>query len=367
MIRFSPKLHDVYVGKMVITTVLLVWSVLVGLDFMQTLAGELKNTGHGSYTFGTAFVAVLYTVPRRAYNLFPNAAVIGALMGLGQLAASSELTALRALGLSRKRLTISAGLTLAILTALIMLGMETVGAWGQMQSQNLKLSARFGNVAVARYSGLWAREGDAFLNAASGEEVQRDGKPALLLRDVRIYTVDDASHLDSIVHAGSAEHDKDGWLLKDVDTTRFGPASATRTSAPQQQWQSRLDPATLAVGLANPHYMSAEDLSRNIDYRRRNELDARDYEETFWSRVFYPLNVLALCLAAIPFAFGSLRSGGAGKRLFLGVLFALGFWVVQILSERMASVLRFDYRIAYAIPPALTLLCSWWIFRNRDA
>ena len=31
---------------------------------------------------------MLYTVPRRAYKLFPTAAVIGALMGLGQLAAT---------------------------------------------------------------------------------------------------------------------------------------------------------------------------------------------------------------------------------------------------------------------------------------
>jgi len=41
--------------------------------------------------------------------------------------------------------------------------------------------------------------------------------------------------------------------------------------------------------------------------------------------------VLALCLAAIPFAFGSLRSGGAGKRLFMGIMFALAFWLLQMI------------------------------------
>ncbi len=365
MIRLVPKLHDTYVGKAIVVTVLLVWSVLVGLDAMQTLAGELKNLGHG-YTFGHALVYVLYTVPRRAYTLFPNAAVIGALMGLGQLAASSELTALRAIGLSRMRLTVSVMLTLGLLTALMMAGMETVGAWGQIQAQNVKLSSRYGDVAVARYSGMWAREGNVFLNAASGEEVKRDGKDSLLLHDVRLYQVGDDSRLDSITHAASAEHVSGGWRLQDVSKLDFGPDSVRQSTLPQQEWQSRLDPQTLAVGLANPTYMAASDLSRNIDYRRRNELDARDYEQSFWSRVFYPLNVLALCLAAIPFAFGNLRSGGAGKRLFYGVLFALGFWLLQTMCGKAASAFRVDYRIAYVLPPVLTLLTSWWIFRKRD-
>ena len=96
-----------------------------------------------------------------------------------------------------------------------------------------------------------------------------------------------------------------------------------------------------------------------------NGLDARDYEDTYWGRWFYPLNVLALCLAAVPFAFGSLRSGGMGKRLFLGMLFALGFLLLQMFFSRMAGALRFDYRIAYALPPIVMLAISGWLFRRK--
>ena len=41
-------------------------------------------------------------------------------------------------------------------------------------------------MAVAQYSGLWAREGDMFLNAGSGQERIRDGDQWLELRDVRL-------------------------------------------------------------------------------------------------------------------------------------------------------------------------------------
>lgn len=367
MIRFTPRIHDRYVGKVVLGTVLLVWAVLLGLDVTNGVSGQLREIGRGNFTFTHALAFVAYTIPRRAYTLFPTAAVIGALMGLGQLAASSELTALRALGLSRRRLSLSVAVTLAILTAGMMLCMETVGAWGQVQADNLKGLAKYGNVTRGRYAGLWAREGDVFLNARNGDQVMVDGRQQLVLQDVRLYRLDDEGRLASITHAATATHASDSWILNDVVRTTFGDRAVQQDRAPQQHWASRLDPAALTAALGQPRYMAAADLKRSIDYRRRNDLDARDYEEIYWGRWFYPLNVLALCLAAIPFAFGSLRSGGAGKRLFLGIMFALVFWLLQLLFARMSTALRLDYRLAYAAAPVLMLVISMWLFKRRSS
>lgn len=361
------RIHDLYVGKVVLGTVILVWAVLLGLDMTNAMSGEIKDIGKGSYTFGHAVAYVAYTVPRRAYTLFPTAAVIGALMGLGQLAASSELTALRALGLSRRRLSLSVAVALGLLTAGMVVSMEWVGAWGQDQADNLKAAAKYGDVARGRYASLWAREGDIFLNAQTGEETKVDGRDDVVLRDVRMYQLDEQGRLASIAHAATATHGKDSWLLKDVVRTTFGERSLSQDKVPEETWASKLDPAALAASLGRPRYMSAKDLSRSITYRRRNGLDARDYEEVYWGRWFYPVNVLALCLAAIPFAFGSLRSGGMGKRLFTGIMFALAFWLLQLLFGRMGTALHLDYRLAYTATPILMLVISWWLFRKRSS
>src|SRR5690606_13569519 len=48
MTRF-PKLHDLYVARVVMTTVLLTWAVLTGLDFMISgLLSEIDDIGEGS-------------------------------------------------------------------------------------------------------------------------------------------------------------------------------------------------------------------------------------------------------------------------------------------------------------------------------
>src|SRR5690606_11783829 len=121
-----------------------------------------------------------------------------------------------------------------------------------------------------------------------------------------------------------------GWLLRDVLRTRFEERSLTQSRVPEEHWESSLDAAALAAtaSLWRPRYMSSAELRQGIDYRRRNRLDASEFEEHRWGHGFYPLSVLALCVAAIPFAFGSLRSGGLGRRLFIGVVFALGFWLL---------------------------------------
>lgn len=361
-----PKIHDLYVGKVMFGTVLLTWVVLLGLDALMALVTEFGDVGKGNYDFVTALTHVVYTVPRRAYTLFPTAAVIGALMGLGQLAASSELTALRALGLSRRRLSIAVAASLAILTALMVVNGESLAPWGQKRADGIKASAKSRDMIVAQYSGLWAREGDTFLNAQTGQE-KSDGDQRLLeLRDVRLYEFADDGRLESIARAGVAEHRPGGWLLRNVKRTYFEERAVSQTDVLEERWESKLDPTALAASVARPRYLTAVQLNSSINYRKRNGLDAAEYEEHYWGRWFYPLNVLALCLAAIPFAFGTLRSGGLGKRLFIGIVFSLGFWLLQTQFVKLAAVYKFDFRVAYLIPPALMLAVSAYLFRRRS-
>lgn len=367
--KLYPMIHDRYIGKTVLKFVLAVWFVLVSMDFILGgggLMAQLDDLGKGSYSYADAFVFSSYSLPRRAYTLFPTAAVIGALLGLGQLAASSELTALRALGLSRKRLSVSVALTIAVLTGAMVLTGETLSPWGERRANALKAAATSPNMIVAQYSGLWAREGDVFLNAESGQE-RTDGDAAWLeLKNLRMYQFDSDGRLQAIAHAGVAEHRDGQWLLRQVQRTHFEPRGVRREHLPEERWQSSLDASTLSATVARPRYLDSATLRSSIEYRKRNQLDASEFEAFYWGRWFYPLNVLALCLAAIPFAFGSLRSGGLGKRLFIGVVFALGFWLLQEMAARLAVAYKFDYRLAYVLPSVLMLGISFLLFRRRS-
>ena len=49
-----------------------------------------------------------------------------------------------------------------------------------------------------------------------------------------------------------------------------------------------------------------------------------------------------------------------------GIVFALGFWMLQEQSVRLAGAFKFDFRIAYLLPPVLMLAISIFLFRRRS-
>ena len=102
--NLRPRIADVYLARTVLVAALATWAVLLGFDLMTALYNELDEVGEGGYTLSHAVLYTVYTVPRRLYELFPTAALIGCVLGLGGLSARSELTAMRAVGMSRLRI-----------------------------------------------------------------------------------------------------------------------------------------------------------------------------------------------------------------------------------------------------------------------
>jgi lipopolysaccharide export system permease protein len=355
---------DRLVALTVLGALALVWLTLLGFDLLSAFAAELDEIGEGEYTAGSALLYTLYTLPRRAYQLYPTAAVIGCLLGLGTLAASSELTALRAAGLSRLRICVGALVTVAALTLAMVVVAETIGPAGEQRAQALAVAAKSKDVTVAKWSGLWAREGDTFLNAQHGRVKGEGAQSVVELDGVRLYEFDREGRLLSIALARRAEHRNGEWTLFEVRRSRFRERGVESETVARERWDSGLNPELLSLGVTRPRYLATRDLSASLDYLQRNGLDAGAFESAYWARWFYPLNVLVLCLAAMPFAFGTLRSGGFGKRLFLGIVFGVGFFTLQTLTVNMAEVYRFDLRLGNLLPPLAVALLSWLWFRR---
>lgn len=359
------RVHDLYVARVALIAVLAAWSVLLGLDLIIALADQMGRLGQGDYGFVDALMVTLLSGPRRAYELFPTAAVIGSLLGLGGLAAGSELVALRAAGLSRARISLGVLMMLAVVTAAMVLVGETVGPSGERAAQSLATRARSSDMISASWSGLWVHEGDAFLNARTVLVRDAVPLPQVEMVGVQLFQMGPAGNLVSLARARRAVHDGSGWTLFELRRIHLGSNSATVEEVAEQQWQSQLDGDTLVASVSRPRYMPSSRLSAGIEYMRRNGVDPGPYEAAYWARWFYPFNVLALCLAAMPFAFGPLRSGGFGKRLFAGIVFGLAFFLLNRLAVNMAGVFGLDMRLANAVPPLVVLLVSGLLFRRR--
>lgn len=359
------KRADRLIAMSVIGMVLIVWLVLVGFDTLTHFLRELGDVGKDGYSMPDAVVYIAWTVPRRLYEWFGNSALIGALLGLGGLATNGELTALRAAGMSKLRVVFSVVLTLAVLTAAVMLMGETIAPYGARQAQALQLRAHSGNLGMTTRSGLWARDGDNIINAKNVLAERGDnGIAQVRLADVRVFTFDDKGELTRFVHADSAVSHGNAWTLEKTRESTLDKDGVHSRRVKKQAWDTQLDATVLKQSVVRPEYLSMLDLHRNMRYMSRNHQNPLPYAKAFWAHVFYPVNVLVLAVCALPFAFGALRSGGLGKRIFIGVVLALGWYFLQ---QGLVSV-----GIVYGLPawladllPALALATAAGVYFKR--
>ncbi|MGA9335983.1 MAG: LPS export ABC transporter permease LptG [Rudaea sp.] len=359
------KKVDKLVALSVLGAVVLTWGFLVGFDAFRAFVGEINDIGTGHYTLSKAVAYTLLTVPRRGYQFFGYAALIGGLLGMGGLATTGELTALRAAGMSKLRICVSVIFTLAALTAIVMLVGETIAPNAERRADALALSAKSKDVAIGRGGSLWARDGNDVINAKHGRTHRGKHGPGVELQDVRVFEFTPQGQLRALSLARTATHDDGEWTLHDVRRTEFRDAAQALSSSNKQlRWKSNLDPNVLALSMIHPEYLSMRNLQRNIDYMQRNLQDASTYKRAFWERAFYPLNVLVLAFCAVPFAFGTLRTGGMGKRLFIGIVMAISFYFFQSAVVSMGVVYNFNLALANALPSLLLATMAFVYFRR---
>ena len=94
------KILQRYIGRQIISSILIVTLALAGVNFVMTLVNQFDKIGTSHYSILTAIYYVLLQLPLSIYQMFPIVGFLGALIGLGRLSATSELTIMRAAGVS---------------------------------------------------------------------------------------------------------------------------------------------------------------------------------------------------------------------------------------------------------------------------
>ncbi len=358
------KRADLLIAGTVLGGVLLTWLVITGLDTFIQFADQVGSIGHNGYSLGDAIAYILLTVPSRAYRFFVFAAVIGGLVGLGTLASSGELTALRAAGMSKLRISFSVVGLIGVLSAGVFILGETAAPAGDQRAEAIQLQRSAGHLWMGHGVGLWARDGDDIINAKAALAHIVRGRPEVELEDVRIFGFNDVGALTSFQHAKLATEEDKGWVLHDVHDNRVSSSGIVSIALKQQAWQTSLDPKVLEDSVRHTDHLSLRDLSRNIAYLRANRQDPSVYLNAYWTRAFYPINTLLLVLCASPFGFGVLRSGGLGKRLFLGVIVAIAWYFLQSAIISTGTVFGLPPLLANLIPALLLICGAAWYFRR---
>ncbi len=333
------RILERYIGRSVAVSVMVVMLVLLGLYIFTAFTGEFSNIGHGSYTLWNALEYILSQIPRRIYDFFPLAALLGTMIGLGGLASSSELVAVRAAGVSLTRIVIAVMKTGLILMVVAVFVGEVVAPPMDQYVNSRRIKQLAEQITLNTSYGLWARDGSTFINI---RRVEDNGR----LVGINLYQFGQHHQLQIQTHADSARYQGDAWRLHTVRRSIITAAGVRVEHLAQLTWKTRLNPALISVVSESPQILPFWRLYTYVQYLHRNGLDASRYELTLWQKAMAPLTIAVMVLLAVPFVFGSLRSVGMGARILVGFLVGVGFYMLNQIAGHAGLV--------YHLPPALS-------------
>ncbi len=361
MMRF--KLYQRYLMREAFAAIFLVLAAFLALFSFFDLINEIRSVGKGGYQFGHALIFVILSFPGRVYELIPIAALIGSLYSLSTLARHSEITVLRASGLSTRDLLYTLFRVAGVLALLTFFVGEAVMPFSERMAQEMRARALNNVIAQQGFdSGLWVKDGRSFINI-------RTATPDAKLLGVRIYKFDKNNALESVTDAREGNFNPpDFWKLSDTVTMALSGDGAKVERAAAMEWRSAVNPDLLSVLMVAPERMSELGLVNYSRHLTENKQKTERYEIALWKKIVYPLSALVMVALALPFGYSHNRVSGVSLKIFAGVMIGILFHMLNGLFSSLGVINSWLPFASAVAPSALFMLAAmamlWWVERR---
>ncbi len=351
---------DRYIARAIVGGTLMSLFVFGALFAFISFVSELQHVGINNYGALQALIYVLLNLPQLLYQVFPSAMLLGGLLSLGALASTSELVVIRAAGVSISRITaavLKAGFLLIVIAVLLgeFLAPATISAAKTMRAEALE-----GRVLTGDRKGLWSKYGDNFVYIGTV-------LPDVQLRDVIIYQLDAEHKLKKTTFAGQAHYDEKDqlWHLQDVSNSEITKESVKSSHNETETWPAMVSTDLFKVLNLEPEDMSATELWQYSLYLDENELESDSFWLAFWVKMFTPLTSVGMLMIAVPLVLtSSSRSGGAGRRILIGVMIGVAFYVLNRVVNQMGVIYGVTPVLSAGLPSLLVIAISMVLIRR---
>ncbi len=333
-------------------------AVLLSVFSLMALVNELDYVGRGAYQLSDAALHVLLTMPGRLVVLAPATALLGSIIGLGELATGRELIAMLALGVSPARI----GLSVLKAGALFMLGImglqEFVAPPAEQIAFKRRVQAISGTESLHTTQGFWSRDDRHFINVRSVLHGQ-------IPSDVEIYRFDEQGRLQAFTWAELANtQDPQRWLLLNAEQGVIGGDRVVTRRFPSLPWNAFLTPEQVALLVLPVDTLAPSALYQYLDYLKATGQNAERFELAFWRQVSMPLSTAAMVLIGIPFVLGPLRQATAGKRVLHGALVGVAFYLASMIVNQLGASFEVQPALTTLGPAAVVCVAAVWLYRR---
>ena len=347
-----------YVGQMFITRFigLLIFFVLL-LQMLDLLNNSTEIYAAEGADWRSIAKYISLRAPQIANQFIPFAALLGIVFTLTALNNRSEITIMRAAGMSVQRVLFPMGFFCGLIAAAHFIFNETY-----VVGSNERLAYWEANEYAVNLPPQTATRTDVrFVNGRElidADSAARDGQ-IIRLDGVEIYQLGADGLINNIIKAKSAIFEKETWRL--ISARKMVPGNPVSALSSQLDWNTNLDPEVLFAISLNPDRTSLETLVQQIRELEKNETDTSNEFTSLLGRFSKPLSTLIMPLLGAIAGYGVTRSGVQLMRAVSGASLGFGYFVIENLMLALGKLGAVPAVLGAFFPFALFLIVGFSI------
>lgn len=347
-----------YVGRLFLIRFLALLSffviVLQMLDMLNESEKILAVEGAG---WESMVDYISLRAPQIISQFTPFAALLGIVVTLAALNHTSEITVMRAAGMSVQRVMLPIGVVCLFIASLHFVFHETIV---------VKAAEKLDYWEANEYARDLPPDGGTRTNIRlnyegefiSAESAARVGG-AVFLNDLTIYVRDEMGLVDTVTEARAARFENQEWRLYGVRRMDANTQSVKEaTTAP---WTTNLDPEFLFALTLEPDRTMLGELWRKIGQLRDDNANTRAAMTSLLGRFSKPLSTLVMPLLGAIAGFGIHRQGVLLARAVTGAGLGFGYFVAENLALAIGKLGAVPAVIGAFFPFALFMVVGFSI------
>lgn len=317
-----PNILDRYIAKIYLHAAALSFAALLGIFYIATFIDRSDKLFKGQATTGTLMWLLAFYTPQYVYFVIPMAALLSVLVTFGLLSRTSELSVMKACGISLYRITLPL-ILLGLGWSAVLYGLEqNIMARANQRADELDAIIRGRPPHTANplnRQWLVAHDGAVYHYTYFDPHTKA-------IQNLAIYRPDDTWQLKSEVYAPTAVYKNGEWV-----GMRGWSQDFTAKNSPWTPFTQR----TLA--LEAPDYFETEQpladmmtvpqLKRFIDDQVASGFNVVPEMVELQKKLAFPFATIVMTLLAIPFGMTTGKRGtlyGIG----IGIVLAVTYWIV---------------------------------------
>lgn len=311
----------------------------------------------------------LWQMPSFLLDVIPMAMLFGTLLTMGRLSGDSEITALKAGGVSLARMFLPLAVVGFGVSLFALVMQEALVPLANDRAAYLRESAiEHVSPAASNLSAVTDLPG-------GGKQVTIAGgldASTQTLINVTVLQYDKDQVLKAMIVSKSAHYDSPTWSFQDATTYHFNAGDVSETM---------VTPGTLSVDIGerpseiakrslqanDPENLSRGEIKNALDNATLSDSQRRLFTATYASKLARPFSAFVFVLFAFPLGIRRIRGGGAALGFGLALVIVFVYYVIMALALSLGSLALWFAGIAAWAPNALFSLIGLWLLRRASA